>query len=308
MGDGAPAPPGPPSPAQVPPPGDGAAVMVAAHPGVRLYARFRGESDKVDGFHLSFADLMSLLLVFFVVMFAMTAGRPAKVATAFSGNIGPDVPPKPLARPSRIGADPLLFAAAGTGDGLVKDALHRRQWAAGRSRTERQIAVSGLLGSGARPDLERRRRRLAGLLTGLRLLADAAVRPGDIRVFLDQHHLVIVLAERITFASARATLLPDAEKLLPKLARLIQASELRVLVQGHTDDRPLHGGRFPSNWELSAARAAAVARFLIQAGVSAASVSIQGFAATRAVADNDSPQGRAKNRRVEIRLSLPPGA
>ncbi|MBU0514426.1 MAG: flagellar motor protein MotB, partial [Proteobacteria bacterium] len=303
------APPGPPSPDQTsPPPGDGAAVMAASLPGVRLYDRFRGESDKVDGFHLSFADLMSLLLVFFVVMFAMTAGRPAKVATAFTGNIGPDVPPKPVARPSRTGADPLLFAAAGTNDGLVKDALHRRQWAATRGRSRRQLAVSGLLGADSRPDLERRRRRLAGLLAGMRLLADAAVRPGDIRVYTDQHQLVIVLAERITFASAQAGLLPDAQRLLPKLARLIQASDLRVLVQGHTDDQPLHGGRFPTNWELSAARAAAVARFLIQVGVSAASVSIQGFASTRAVADNDSPQGRAKNRRVEIRLSLPPGA
>lgn len=283
-------------------------VVAVSNPGGRLVSRFRGQSDQVDNFHLSFADLMSLLLVFFVILFAMTAGRKPQVSPAPVVVKQIDAPPQPVARPAETGADPLLFAAAGSTDGLAADAYRQRQWAAGRRYQGQGSAVNGLLGGGDRPDLARRQRRVAGLLARLKLLVHGAIKPGQVRVFMDHHQMVIVLAERITFASAGAELTPQVRDLLIKLARLAAAAELRVRVAGHTDDRPVHGGRLVSNWELSAGRAAAVAKFLIRSGVTADRVSIQGFAATRPVADNDSAFGRAKNRRVEIRLSLPPGA
>ena len=82
-------------------------------------------------------------------------------------------------------------------------------------------------------------------------------------------------------------------------------SELKRLpnsieVLGHTDDRPIASARYPSNWELSAARAASVARFLIAGGLPRDRVSVAGYADTRPVASNDSVHGRASNRRVEI--------
>ncbi len=289
-------------------PGRETVVIAVSNPGGRLVSRFRGQTDNSDNFHLSFADLMSLLLVFFVVLFAMTSHHRATVSPATVVVKQVDAPPQPKALPAVSGADPLLFAAAGASDGLAADAYRRRQWAADRRLLGQGNAVSGLLGNGARPDLARRRRLVAGLLAKLKLLVEAAAEPGQIRVFTDDGRLVIVLAERITFASAGAELSRPVQDLLTKLARLATSADLRIAVAGHTDDRPVHGGRFASNWELSAVRAAAVAKFLIAAGVSADRVSIQGFAATRPVATNDTPQGRAKNRRVEIRLSLPPEA
>jgi chemotaxis protein MotB len=289
-------------------PGQKTVVIAVSNPGGRLVSRFRGEADDNDNFHLSFADLMSLLLVFFVVLFAMTSGRRSTVSEAPVVVRQVDAPPQPKALPAHSGADPLLFAAAGSADGLAADAFRRSRWAAGQRLLGQDSAVDGLLGGGARPDLARRQRRVASLLAQLRLLAAAAAPSGQIRVFMDEHHLVIVLAERITFASAGAELSGQVQGLLTKLARLAAAAELRIAVAGHTDDRPVHGGRLASNWELSAVRAAAVAKFLIRSGVSADRVSIQGYAATRPVADNATAQGRARNRRVEIRLSLPPEA
>jgi chemotaxis protein MotB len=75
-----------------------------------------------------------------------------------------------------------------------------------------------------------------------------------------------------------------------------------VLVGGHTDDRPIHGGRFASNWELSTARALAVARVLTRAGVPPGRVVASGFAEHHPRSANDDEQGRAKNRRIEVLL------
>jgi hypothetical protein len=87
-------------------------VIAVSNPGGRLVSRFRGEADDNDNFHLSFADLMSLLLVFFVVLFAMTSGRRSTVSEAPVVVRQVDAPPQPKALPAHSGADPLLFAAA----------------------------------------------------------------------------------------------------------------------------------------------------------------------------------------------------
>ena len=75
-----------------------------------------------------------------------------------------------------------------------------------------------------------------------------------------------------------------------------------VLVGGHTDDRPMHGGRFASNWELSTARALAVARVLTRAGVPPDRVVASGFGEHHPRASNVEEAGRAKNRRIEVLL------
>ncbi len=75
-----------------------------------------------------------------------------------------------------------------------------------------------------------------------------------------------------------------------------------VRVEGHTDDVPIHTARFPSNWDLSAARAVAVARYFQSAGLPADRLAATGYGENRPVATNDTPEGRTANRRVEILL------
>jgi chemotaxis protein MotB len=89
---------------------------------------------------------------------------------------------------------------------------------------------------------------------------------------------------------------------LGKVAERIKSVPHRVEVGGHTDDVPIRTARFPSNWELASARATGVVRILAQQGVDATRLSAVSFAEFAPVADNETPQGRARNRRIEITL------
>jgi chemotaxis protein MotB len=85
-------------------------------------------------------------------------------------------------------------------------------------------------------------------------------------------------------------------------------SALSVAVHGHTDDRPIHSRRYPSNWELSVDRATRVARALVGMGIEPARLSIRGFGEDRPLVANDSDENRMRNRRVEIQFSLAPSS
>jgi chemotaxis protein MotB len=76
-------------------------------------------------------------------------------------------------------------------------------------------------------------------------------------------------------------------------------------VEGHTDDTPPNTGQYPTNWELSAARAGAAARFLAEAGVEGDRITATGYAQTRPISNNETPEGKARNRRVEIWILNP---
>jgi len=126
---------------------------------------------------------------------------------------------------------------------------------------------------------------------------------GDFSVRWDQSRLVLVLGERITFRVGEAELLVNFQPALSRIADFIAHKEgYEVVVLGHTDDTPIHNSQFPSNWELSAARAVDVGKFLIENGVRPERVSIQGYSEYRPLHENTTPENRQANRRVEITL------
>lgn len=111
------------------------------------------------------------------------------------------------------------------------------------------------------------------------------------------------LNESVLFGTGEADLTDQGLSVIARLAPLVKASKMNVSVDGHSDNIPISTDRFPSNWELSAARAAAVARELIAGGIRATRLHIRGYAATKPVAPNDTAEGRRKNRRVNVVLS-----
>jgi chemotaxis protein MotB len=120
----------------------------------------------------------------------------------------------------------------------------------------------------------------------------------------DQTRPVFVLSERITFAQGQAELLKDFQPTLERIAGFIASQAgYRILVSGHSDDTPIRTEAFPSNWELSAARAASVVRFLCENGVDPRQVTIRGYGEYRPVYANSSSENRQANRRVEITLT-----
>jgi flagellar motor protein MotB len=118
-----------------------------------------------------------------------------------------------------------------------------------------------------------------------------------------QHELLVSLKDTVPFASGSAELRQETLPVLEKVAALVHSHpDLAVEILGHTDDIPITTPEFPSNWELSAARASRVARYLVERGIDPTRVSTQGYASFRPLLPNTSAENRAANRRVEIRL------
>jgi chemotaxis protein MotB len=115
--------------------------------------------------------------------------------------------------------------------------------------------------------------------------------------------VIRLLTDRVLFASGQARLEPASEGLLTAISRLL-VTEVRhpIVVEGHTDNRPISSGPFPTNWELSTARATQVVRYFIRHGVAPHRLQAAGVAAQRPIASNFSEFGRSRNRRVEIVL------
>lgn len=132
----------------------------------------------------------------------------------------------------------------------------------------------------------------------------------DVDIEATQNEILFSLRDSVPFASGKADLRPQALPVLEKLVTIIIAhAGLSVAVSGHTDSLRIASAAFPSNWELSAARASRVARYLIEKGIHPARISVQGFANYRPRTANSTAPNRRSNRRVEIRLtqnSLPP--
>jgi chemotaxis protein MotB len=143
---------------------------------------------------------------------------------------------------------------------------------------------------------------------GLRLAALVTERfQGEIRAAHGEQGVTLEISDAVLFDSARATLRESASSMLIRLAATLQESgDALVAVEGHTDNRPVQSGDFRSNWELAAARAYAVTRFLIDQGLAADRLRAVSYADTRPTADNETPEGRAANRRVELRVEFLP--
>ncbi len=128
---------------------------------------------------------------------------------------------------------------------------------------------------------------------------------GQIAATRREHGLEITIPEVALFASARAVLQESAQPVLTELAATLrEGGETRISVEGHTDNVPVQGGQFASNWDLASARANAVARYLLEHGFEPSRLQSVSYADTRPVAGNDSEAGRAANRRVELQISF----
>lgn len=114
--------------------------------------------------------------------------------------------------------------------------------------------------------------------------------------------ITLRIDDNLLFSSGQAALTPGGGEVLQGLVGMLEAFEGQVSVEGHTDSIPIATARFPSNWELSTARAIAVLRYLAEAGVAESRLRAIGYADTQPLESNDSAEGRAANRRVELLL------
>jgi len=131
---------------------------------------------------------------------------------------------------------------------------------------------------------------------------------GKVQVNLTDRGLHLIITDSIMFRSGEAEIIEPSRTILKILAGIIDDRIESVVVEGHTDNRPIHTARFPSNWELSAARAAAVVRFLLEQtdALPPSRYIAVGYGEFHPRDTNATPEGRARNRRVEILFNWEP--
>lgn len=117
---------------------------------------------------------------------------------------------------------------------------------------------------------------------------------------IDGRGVVLRINGQVLYQPGEAELRGEAAPILSRVANLVRGNEHRVMVEGHTDDVPIRTAQFRSNWELSTARAIAVMRFLVDNDVDASRVGVAGYAHLRPLEPNDTSEHRATNRRVEF--------
>lgn len=139
---------------------------------------------------------------------------------------------------------------------------------------------------------------------------ESELKAGNVRIEQLEGRLTVSVADRLFFESGRAVVRPDGQAVLRKVAEVLaDLPERAVRIEGHTDDVPISGALaqvYPTNWELGAARAVNVVRFLVEeAGLDPQRLAGVTFGQHQPVADNATSEGRARNRRIEIVLAEP---
>lgn len=225
---------------------------------------------------VSYADFITLLFAFFVVMFASAQadhGRAARVSES-------------VRKALEEGQVKIVMAAI-----------------LGGTRDDKGKGNAMIRGPGGTEPVQEQRPAadLAGSLESLRAALKPEIAKGQIHIALEKRGLVISLREAAFFASGDDAAYPGTYSSIEKIAGAIAALPSRVRLEGHTDSIPIHNSRFRSNWELSAARSIAMLELLASRfGIAPQRLAVAGYADTVPVESNDSDQGRAHNRRVDI--------
>ena len=225
---------------------------------------------------VSYADFITLLFAFFVVMFASSQtdkGRAQRVSDSVK---------------KALEGQSISAAVASILGGTVNDKGQGNAQMRGPGGSEAKI-----------PSAE-----TVELLSSLKILTSALkdqIRDGSVKVSMVQRGLSISFSQTALFPSGGDDVARESFESLGKVALAIKRISNRVRLEGHTDAVPIHNLRFRSNWDLSAARSIALLTILTEDfSVPAGRISIAGYADTAPVADNETEEGRARNRRVDI--------
>lgn len=153
-------------------------------------------------------------------------------------------------------------------------------------------------------ELQRRKEEADARLAEFRALLDkfkGLIDAGKLKVKVVDGRMVVVLASDVLFSSGSAALSRDGKASIQEVAALLASiANRKFQVEGHTDNVPIATAQYPSNWELASARALNVVKAMIEAGMPTDRISAAAFADSKPAAPNDTPEGKAANRRIEI--------
>lgn len=237
----------------------------------------RIDHDNHDRWLISYADFVTLLFAFFVVMYAISSVNETKYKT-FSDSLSIAFSNQPNSSYTTI--------VPNEQEQLLKALVDKRTARLGEQQRKLQD-------------------RMRNLATGLRQMMSPLINQHQVSINLTKRGVVIDISASSLFKTGEAVLQPEALDVLRQVSLVLSNEELPIEVEGHTDDIPIMTAQFPTNWELSSARASSVVRMMIDNGVPEKRLVVVGLAANQPLAPNDSQENRAKNRRVSIAIVAP---
>ena len=230
--------------------------------------------DNSERWLLTYADLMNLLLILFILLYTMSKIDMAKyqtVAASLRAALGDSTSTGQVI--GEGGGAPSLIYIDGQDPSPVVEAQMEEQ-------------------------------QLEGIKGGITKVIQMEGLVDEVDVTAEERGIVISIEERVLFKSGSADLEPESKQTIEKLGKVLLAVPGKMIrVEGHTDNVPISSSRFPDNQELSTARANSVWRILVNnVGISPKSISATGYGEYRPKKPNDSEENRAQNRRVDIAI------
>ena len=229
------------------------------------------DSENHERWLISYADFITLLFAFFVVMYAVSVvnvGKYRVLSDALGDAFG------------RRGAPVAIHPAVETEPLPLANIIARKRAEAAKRDRER---------------LELLARKLDSVLAPL-------AKSGRVRITHNGRGVTVEINASVLFGEGDAALAGNGRETLGTVAGLLKDDSHAIEVEGHTDNTPIASAAFPSNWELSAVRASSVVRLFVESGVAEGRLAAVGRGANQPLASNDDPAGRARNRRVAVTI------
>ena len=240
------------------------------------------EHENVERWLVSYADFITLLFAFFVVMYAISSINEGKYRVMSDSLINAfrEVPTTDQA--IQLGAkNPAILDGSGM---PIGHAVQHPQGGAPGTTPERQQAA------------ERMKNVAKNVLEAMQPMS----QNGKVRVTQSPRGITVEINASLLFNSGDAVLNPQSKQALAAVAKVLAEVENPIQVEGHSDNIPINSPAYPSNWELSSARAGSVVRLFAELGVPTTRMVAIGYADNQPLDTNATPEGRARNRRVNV--------
>jgi len=229
-----------------------------------------GSSSGIPPWVITFADMVTLMMVFFILLFAVGTIEDKKwrqIKQSLS---------------AALGSDTVSEAGLRQGLDVIADPLD-----------DKTVHAVDEVGAMVAKEIEE-------IVSEVEEFVFKNKLSGEVQVSSDARGAIITISDVVLFPAGQARMTLPGKRKLRQVFDLLKQFDYNVKIEGHTDNSPIRTEKFPSNWELSASRASEVVRMLILDGYPPEKLSVEGFAEFRPKAPNNNPENRAINRRIEI--------
>ncbi len=239
------------------------------------------EHENLERWLVSYADFITLLFAFFVVMYAISQVNEGKY---------------------KVLSDALIQAFK---DPTIATPLPRAIEPKSASVMPSQQAVLPKKNDPQAAQIKKETEKMKGIAKDLMKVMERLVKSGQVKVTQSARGIAVEINASVLFASGQANLEGESVMVLRAVAEVLTEVDNNIQVEGYTDNAPINSLLYPSNWELASARASSVARLFVDGGIAQDRLVVLGYGENRPMASNDTPDGRARNRRVTIMILSP---